>query len=220
MNNTEFRQWLSVHRAAFPSIIGWLERFPAVATETMPSYHEILAQWSDTLRDQKLPHCLEATARYGRGDVKPPDFPADHAREVRKLAREINLRDFKLSPLPAENYRQRRFTCKRCEDDGRVQCWHPIAMHAAKEGKFPHPRAMLHCAIRCDCAAGNRRPSFMALFNDRQWVQVVGITERDNEALLSWAAGRLEAMTWNPDEHEYPVGTLSNEDDREWFQRP
>ncbi len=199
MNNGEFRKWFDAHRAAFPAVLTWLEKFPPIATEAQPSRAEIMAQWLDTLHDQKLDHCLTASAALGRGEYPPPEFPGETARAVRKLAREIAYRDFKLSPLPIENYQQRRYNCLRCLDDGRVICWHPFAMHAAKEGKFPHPKAMLTCAVRCDCSAGDKRASFMPVYNDRQWVLNVGDTEKDNAALLAWAAERVDAMTWNPE---------------------
>jgi hypothetical protein len=198
MNESEFDQWYKNHASHFPAIDAWLGK--------LSSADEVMGVWRATLTRLDVSDATDATTELYNRQQPLRDF-GRHAVVVAGLARDIEM------ARRADDQRQHYadgeqvYQCLKCLDEGRITCWHPKAMAAAKAGTLGERFTECYCAVACTCSAGDQ-------FADRQ-----GMMRFDSERMLPWrltstreeamddlrsfmddmARRRNEAQQWKPD---------------------
>lgn len=171
MTREDFRAWYAKHRAAFPGVDSWLNKFARQPVEGGAlSQREILDQWFDCLKHESLDDCIAATYALNSGERDAPRAFDDHARTVRRIAFEI--RNARSSEKRLQVYGgEPSYRCLQCRDEGLVMVWHPDAMKlAAESGELPRKR--YEAAVRCDCEAGSSRNRPEPQYDANRWLLI------------------------------------------------
>lgn len=186
MDATEFKTWFDKHTSAFASLRDWLRRNA-----------DCVSSWQECLSDVALSDAIEATRLMNIGDLEAPKGYGDHARSVRKHARELAYRR-------AEPARQREpqfvgdervYQCADCCDTG----WVMVAnIWVSKTGKSPIKQFLEGktnhlpvCAIACTCDLSN--PSEKNRFDSTRMFAIDRAIESERNAAEFrqwWSEGR------------------------------
>lgn len=137
MTQEEFREWLTAHLAAFPSLGEWLRKTPGSSDH-----------WQTALENVSCESCHEATRALVRGDlnwttqrgwIAQRDIIRDYAREL----------DFGTDDRPVRVMQDGTevFRCADCRDTGTVSIYFARTMRAVKkrleEGRNTNPQRYL-----------------------------------------------------------------------------
>jgi hypothetical protein len=221
MRRDEFTDFQDYLFARVPELESWLNGF-AVARreETIESWFEVLSRL-DVEAAQYAVRLLQA------GDEQEPrsfsKYPACIAAIVKRIRGECAQEARRRGPRIIDG--EEVFECLQCRDDGRVSCWHPESMKAARGGTLgqvvirgldcfgrqeEHRAPLFTCALACTCAAGESfRRGKMRVFNpavdlplrrkdaDGQW-RMHFTTDQEEQAALAEFVRSIETRRAEP----------------------
>jgi len=175
MNSTEFRDWLKYHTECFPSVQTWISK-----------HDTILVPWEETLSDVSLADAKEVSRLMSIGDLELPTGYGDHARFVRRKARDMAFKRADVKSSPSYIGDERVFNCPDCEDTGFVRVVDPVHW---KEGRFRD------CHVFCRCSKGelvrNRRsnaarPRRGPIYNPKRMFKIANLDKSEYNAFVEW----------------------------------
>lgn len=170
MTNAEFTDWFRHHLANFPSVIGWLTKFPTKPRhECDPTQADIRDRWEKCLADVSLAEAQAATDALFRGDEPLPRIFDEHPQTVRRLA----FRSRNASREASYDHGvyvdgEPTVRCRDCSDVGLVTCYHRKTVKAMRTGKLRleqddkqryfvgPPFSWYTVCVVCHCASGDR----------------------------------------------------------------
>jgi hypothetical protein len=147
MTDSEFAQWLVIHKQAFPGVGPWLQK-----------NHTTVGHWQAALEDVDFDAAEQATAEMLRGDIDSPRGYSDHVRAVRQRAKEIRYASCE-ERRPSRIDGQAVFACSLCLDSGFVLVLDPeqggqaLLDWARGDRSTPHPSAKT-AVVACSCEIG------------------------------------------------------------------
>jgi len=208
MTRDEFNDWFLYHAACFTGIHTWLRKVPGKPREGQPGRADVLAAWARALSRTDLDDAKAATDKLFEGAEEPPRSYEKHPAAVAAIARKIRGKRGDDSSGPRYIDGHETFHCTRCQDDGRVFCWHTLSMKAAADklrGASKKLSPIYSCVVACDCQRGEYyQAQGMARFNAKQWLPLettIGDPAEQQRLLDFMAAylGKTEVGHGRPD---------------------
>lgn len=175
MNKSEFTEWLDYHTRCFPSVQTWVAK-----------HDTIVIPWEETLADASLADAKEVSRLMSIGDLDLPSGYGDHARFVRKKAKEIAFKRSDAQSSPSYIGDERVFNCPDCEDEGFVRVVDPEHW---KAGRFRD------CSVFCNCSKGglikrrkssNPRARRGPVYDPKRMFKVAGLCQAEYNAFVEW----------------------------------
>lgn len=156
MNDSDYREWIKAHTAAFPGIIDWMRKQGADGSAAIAN------AWKSCLSDIDKSDAIEATRLMNIGDESAPAGFGDHARSVRKIARRLffERRDERKTEHRTFVDGKQTFDCPHCLDKGFVEVVN-IWRKKTQEYETRPLRKFLEgltnvlpiCAVPCSCGS-------------------------------------------------------------------
>lgn len=200
MTESEFRQWLSHHTAAFPAIRSWLAKLPAGERDGLAGQAEVLRAWDRILRDVPYEDAIAATDALARGDEEEPRAYDRHPAAVRAIARRLAAQRGRGRPGPAILDGQETYACLVCRDSGLVTIYHARTLALARRGELT-PGRVYTAAAACQCNAGRRHAHWLVTYDPCRHL-AVPIPEPGGEEAIAvigaWLAERASGQPWQP----------------------
>ena len=181
MNSKEFFEWFEHHSAAFPSIPGWIEKFP--------NADAVWGRWQAAMVSVSLEASKSATDMIADGQEPTPKGFTNHPIAVVKIAKRIESAR-QTGPKYIDGILT--ISCNVCGDLGVVFVIKPKFVQAALEGDFGARvmRQTRQCVVACSCEAGIPKQQQ----STKATGMVPGLPEYDEQTMI------IDDPMWNHQE--------------------
>ncbi len=135
MDASEFGEWLTHHKAAYPGLARWLAQHDGQ-----------MVVWAKILAKTDLAAAKRATDDLVASDAQPRGY-GEHPRHIKRLA-------YDQAPQRDTRYidGQQVVSCVRCQDSGLLSVISPGSLSAIWQDDRAH--GLRWCVVACDCDAG------------------------------------------------------------------